>query len=304
MEKLSIEEKAKRYDLAIEAAKSIHNNMKEGGNFGGIEDLEVIFPELIEKEDEKMVKAITEGIHDLVEDFGWNDFGGIPTDDIFAWLEKQGVKKSIDKNESKFKIKKGRWYVCTRDLDDNYGTRAFRKGNTYYSTKDETLLPDNSNIPFEIKYYANDYFRIWTIQDAKDGDVLQFKDRPFIYNGYLEEKKYPFTYGGIYLDGSFFVSNGSLPWAHSDVYPATKEKRDFLFQKMKEDGYEWNAEKKELKKIERKFIEWTEEDINMFGSIRSTLSMYMNNLSLPKEIRNIHKKELKWFDELYDRGLS
>ena len=29
--------------------------------------------------------------------------------------------------------------------------------------------------------------------------------------------------------------------------PATKEQRDLLFQKMKEAGYEWDAEKKELK---------------------------------------------------------
>lgn len=52
MKELSIEQKATRYDLAIEAAKSIYNNMKESGNFGGIEDLEVIFPELAEVDGE------------------------------------------------------------------------------------------------------------------------------------------------------------------------------------------------------------------------------------------------------------
>ena len=36
------------------------------------------------------------------------------------------------------------------------------------------------------------------------------------------------------------------------IYPATKDQRDLLFQKMKESGYEWNDEKKELKKIEQK----------------------------------------------------
>ena len=38
----------------------------------------------------------------------------------------------------------------------------------------------------------------------------------------------------------------------SPVYPATKEQRDTLFAKMKEAGYIWDAEKKELKKIEQK----------------------------------------------------
>ena len=36
------------------------------------------------------------------------------------------------------------------------------------------------------------------------------------------------------------------------VKPATKIQRDFLFRKIKEAGYEWDAEKKELKKIEQK----------------------------------------------------
>lgn len=34
------------------------------------------------------------------------------------------------------------------------------------------------------------------------------------------------------------------------VRPATKEQRDLLFSKMKEAGYEWDADKKELNKIE------------------------------------------------------
>lgn len=40
-----------------------------------------------------------------------------------------------------------------------------------------------------------------------------------------------------------FVSEMSL-------VPATKEQCDLLFQKMKEAGYEWDTEKKELKMIE------------------------------------------------------
>lgn len=37
-----------------------------------------------------------------------------------------------------------------------------------------------------------------------------------------------------------------------DIHPATKEQRDILFQKMHKAGYEWDAEKKELKEIEQK----------------------------------------------------
>ena len=44
------------------------------------------------------------------------------------------------------------------------------------------------------------------------------------------------------------------------LVPATKEQRDLLFQKMKEAGYEWDAEKKEMKKVEQKHAAWSEED--------------------------------------------
>ena len=45
-----------------------------------------------------------------------------------------------------------------------------------------------------------------------------------------------------------------------DFHPATKEQRDTLFAKIKEAGYEWSDKKKELKKIEQKSTEWSEED--------------------------------------------
>ena len=52
----------------------------------------------------------------------------------------------------------------------------------------------------------------------------------------------------------------------SGVFPATKEQRDILFQKMKEAGYEWNAEKKELRKIEQN-NSWSEDDEKMLNDI-------------------------------------
>jgi hypothetical protein len=49
---------------------------------------------------------------------------------------------------------------------------------------------------------------------------------------------------GFHIDINSYIASGS------NIYPATKEQRDLLFKKMKEAGYEWDAEKKELKKIE------------------------------------------------------
>ena len=87
-----------------------------------------------------------------------------------------------------------------------------------------------------------------------------FKERKnnyiYCYCGYTNHKDILFD--------RFVDSEGEeLHWSnlyYEQVYPATKEQRNFLFQKMKETGYEWDAEKKELKKIEQNHVEWHRED--------------------------------------------
>ena len=94
--------------------------------------------------------------------------------------------------------------------------------------------------------------RSWTIQDAKDGDVLYSSDsnQPFIYKCRNDDEQAT-CYCGINKFGKFFIWNTKDCIITLDKYvPATKVQRDFLFQKMKESGYEWDAEKKELRKID------------------------------------------------------
>ena len=89
------EEKARRYDLAIEAAKRIYKNMEEGYNFGGMEDLEVIFPELKESEDERIRKEIISHLQYLAKYCQES----IPNVDKWIdWLEKQGEKNLPDEH--------------------------------------------------------------------------------------------------------------------------------------------------------------------------------------------------------------
>ena len=93
------------------------------------------------------------------------------------------------------------------------------------------------------KYTDEDKLHLWSIADAKDGDVLALNGKPFIYS-HKYEKNY------CYIDdcGQFRV-NFSLVFEGNCVCPATEEERDLLFDKMKEVGYQWDAEKKELRKI-------------------------------------------------------
>ena len=84
MEQLSIEEKARRYDEAIERAKKLY----EQGTI--TESLSYVFPELKESEDERTRKALIDGFK------RYNDgslFNGCLVREILAWLEKQGEQK-------------------------------------------------------------------------------------------------------------------------------------------------------------------------------------------------------------------
>ena len=100
MKELSIEEKAKYYDKAIEKARIWKNNSGMPKNKQGI--LDDIFPELKKSEDEKIRKDIIwcfkhSGIK---ENNPINPHVTTTVKDAIAWLEKQGKQKPSDKVEA------------------------------------------------------------------------------------------------------------------------------------------------------------------------------------------------------------
>ena len=118
-------------------------------------------------------------------------------------------------------------------------------------------------------------YHLWTLEDAKDGDVLSFNDGHG--NDSIEliksitGKKIEFWF--CLTNGNYYeVFDGITPYTNlvsrKDATPATKEQRDLLFRKMNEAGYEWDAEKKELKKTQRRISAEAKEalyDSSLFG---------------------------------------
>lgn len=104
---------------------------------------------------------------------------------------------------------------------------------------------DYCHFETDVQSIDKDY-HLWTIKDAKDGDILTTSAGAFIYNGNNGGGCCPGCYCGINTLGNFKTGT-KHHWTTKPVFPATKEQRDTLFAKMKEAGYEWNAEKKELK---------------------------------------------------------
>ena len=85
----------------------------------------------------------------------------------------------------------------------------------------------------------------WSIQDAKPGDILAST------NG-LDILIFKEIDNSLYFSSFYNIrGRGEYYWTSSNFIPATKEQRELLFKKMKEEGYEWNPDKKELHKIKK-----------------------------------------------------
>ena len=164
---------------------------------------------------------------------------------LIPQLEKQGEQKPADNVEPKFKV--GDWitdgeavfHITSYSID--YGYQLETPKGTSFHFSNETV---------EKKYH------LWTIQDAKESDVLAD-----VYGNIGIIQEYDDfdwrSYCSLGCNGGFQGFN--VEHENDKTHPATKEQCDLLFQKMKEEGYEWDANKKELMKIERKPT-WSEED--------------------------------------------
>ena len=176
-----------------------------------------------------------------------------------TWLEKQGEPADMLKNyfkntpkeqlekdfeelkvynnlgvdvttDVKPKFKVGDW--VTNGIDCTFQIASIEDG-IYYDTDD-----CGTDIESTEKTY-----HLWTIADTKDGDVLvDVRKKPMLFKKVVGGIAN--LYGDINDYGHFYPNTSCS--IHAIVSPATKEQRDLLFQKMEEEGYSWNAEKKVL----------------------------------------------------------
>ncbi len=158
-------------------------------------------------------------------------------------IEKQGEQKPADKVEPKFH--EGDWVVS-------------KLGNVWYidsfDNKNYKVTDINGNYNcFPI--YIQDRLHLWTIQDAKDGDVLiNWNNTTFIFKAIENETvKFHVAYNEKWdaiKTPSTKLSHLGLPEHQFEFHPATKEQRDTLMKAMTDAGYTFDFKKKELKKVE------------------------------------------------------
>ena len=91
---------------------------------------------------------------------------------------------------------------------------------------------------YTIDFYEEPTMRLWTLEDANQGDVLIYPDGTFTIFDRIETE-------GLYW--AFVVQESSSIRFNStcsalNAYPATKGEREQLMIKMQNSGYKWDAE--------------------------------------------------------------
>ena len=243
-----------------------------------------------------VIKCLINGMRFYYEDnkdATWGtDKWSMPVKHIIDVLEKQGEQKPI------LDFKARNWYVSKVDgkiHDITYNSTdkvesKFKVGDYIVSdycmgrvieiTNDAYLLDTGQGIPFSCENKVH----LWTIADANEGNILAGKIDGDNYilifktikDGWIE------TYGHYYnAVNRFCVPSQLFCRSYQGTFtPATKEQRELLFKKMNEAGYEWDADKKELKLLitnggdfEPK-QEWSEKDEKMYRMCVDAVEYY------------------------------
>lgn len=157
---------------------------------------------------------------------------------------KEAKIDNVNKVEPKVIFHKGDWIICEvtgsvyqiKDCIENLSNHKYG----YDLTNGDYISGDEVN-----------HYHLWTIQEARNGDVLVNGSNIFIFSHLSDTRTMGYCHVNL-DDKKFYDDRGTIEcFGTIDAVftPATKEQRAYLFAKMSEAGYEWNEDDKELNKI-------------------------------------------------------
>lgn len=227
MKELTIEQKAQRYDEVIESGKSLLSSNQLGNAW-----IYKLLPELKENEDEKLREQVVYAINQL-------HVCECTKNKLLAWLEKQGeqpkeatythevetgngnIKALVTEKVQLPKFHEGEWVTI-----DGWNYHIEEVSKACYKLSDingnHTMLPH---------FAIDDYYRLWTINDVKDGDVLCSEQIIILFKKweYNDDWNLVIAYAGIDTTGRLQITDKHW-FISSYAHPATKEQSDLLFQ--------------------------------------------------------------------------
>lgn len=190
---------------------------------------------------EKKYNNIVDTLQSLIADGKKQGHIIIRIDDIENAIpelkELEGEKKPVYKAESKFEV--GDWITF-------YGGTPFKIVKIEQEsngTLDYLLVRQDGHDSYFNKKCVDENARLWTIHDAKPGDVLVD-----VYgNTGIFQKNNDFdwtSYCSLGVNGGF--QNFKTEHENDKTHPATEEQRDNLMKAVAKAGCVWDDEKKHL----------------------------------------------------------
>lgn len=241
----------KKYKEALERMKSWAKGEHPECFSEAQKTAEFIFPELKESKDERIRKTIYGWIYTQPSEFFDNGFS---KEEMLAWVEKQADKDKLIRELGEYKVKYTQ-KVLQEDLNKNTESQSQPK----FKVRDWIVDDKTPNDVFYVievleeiykvididgdDYHiphckADKQFHLWTIDDAKEGDIL------VVDGTWIVEFDKKMTDGCQWKDTSILTSSeydmdddictlGSHMF-YEDIWPASKEDIDLFKKKRKQ----------------------------------------------------------------------
>lgn len=186
------------------------------------------------------------------------------------------------------KFNVGDWVFATNDGEGPWLITAIT--DNYY-----TLQDTQENEASVAQITIDNKYHLWSLKDAKPGDVLISEDdkHPFIFKKFLGYA--PSAYCGIDTTDSIYISDEDRPWTRDTVRPATYEERQVLFNKLEEKNYKWDTDTLTLSKIQKRWRDNEYKTISGYYTYTDSRITYSEDHSNTKENYNLFatKKQAK-----------
>ena len=213
-----------KYKEALSKAKDIlsHKEIRQ-------EDIKYLFPELKKSEDDRIMREIVAALCYYRNE---GNMSHTECDECKLWLKNKLKKESTNTVEIE-SFHEGDWVtngMCTFKI-------ASIENGFYY---------DTNNCGSDIESIDKSY-HLWTIDDAKEGDILAYPDGSLVIFKYRLRG----LIAGLYLGSVLFTDKieFSRTCTILNAKPATKEQCNFLFEALEEAGYEWDNINKKVKEL-------------------------------------------------------
>jgi hypothetical protein len=239
-----------------------------------------------------IIKATLSGIKHLEGELSWDEIDGVDILDIEEWLEKQGEDKPADDPATEPKFKSGEWIT-----NGEYTWLITNVDEWCYCIES----PVSGRRVRDTIMNIDSHFHLWTINDAKDKDILVASDNSvFLYKKSSDDSA---KFYAAVSHGALLVDNGTAHWERNEsCHPGTEGQKNSILSMLEKEGYQWDESesmfvKNDNKTVSQTMPHCTNSDEAMVKNIIQSLEYYRNYVQV-EQLTDIVNSQIDWLKKL------